>query len=1115
MPYGKHSIQQLIGAMLVTGSLSVGAIAVPTIVSPATASAANAVDSSSIDNMGNLLPAQRDYYKQQVEAAATDANAQEILEHATAVNDAAVPSPTEAQKSAAAALSITQIDLDALKAGNEQLGAQDSDLAAYYGPQRSWVTSNTPSLGDPLSSIANITNVATVTWDTYYQNKIGLLGNLLGSQKNTYTSAISSALDDTSKAAAVSGATKVNTAMGEENPETADTTPATDTDKAAAQAAIAGLAAQLQSMGVDLSATPYSYINDASPTIGQLAAAVKSAENAQVDDLKKQIDGFQYLTEEQKTYYKEKIDNPDSGRTRDKIFQGAKNSNISMNPNGDTSGFATEDTELEDYDAAKAALAKLTNLPSTDLADYNNGLDSHIPYGEMFPFLVRAIAQSKSIATNSINGLKNLTEDQKSSYLAAIGATPGAGTIVTIVSGATAVDTAMGASDPKSSGTDLATDADIAAAQAALKKLGFTTTDDYYQQVSAPNVTAGDVAQALIDATRNTTIAKFNQLKNLTDEQRESYKSQVKDVDALTAPKILESATNVDSVMGGNLSAATAKTDADVTAATAAINALSSLDDTARQNYITALGTNTSQADVVNTVLNAVKDDKTAAKNSIDELTKLTPEQKTSYKSAVDAANGGEAIKTLLSSASTIDAVMGENPSDEQKTAATGALKTTADVAAATAAIDALSNLDANTRKGFTDKLATNSTEADVAATVLEALDAAKSAAKKSIDALTNLTLDQKSSYKDSVDSAIGAAAINAVVTSASTIDAVMGENPSDEQKTAATGALKTTADVAAATAAIDALSNLDADTRKGFTDKLATNGTEADVATTVLEALDAAKKAAKESVGTLSSLTDEQKKSYEDQIDNAKSGTTVASAIDGATRQNAKNQIDPLKNLSDEEKATVKKQIDEAELTNLDSLLASAKNTNTSRFTDALAKAKDALTQAKAQYDQVRYTNASADAKKAFEDRVAALTSLIASADETNGMDNVTAADLTTASNNLTAASDALDGVEQHSINWLPILLGVGALGVGGAIWYVLNNQPATPEPTVPPAPAPTATPEPSREPAPAPAPAPVAAPAKGTLAITGAQVRGIAVLAMVLIALGGAFTLRRRRER
>ncbi|MDO4909574.1 MAG: LPXTG cell wall anchor domain-containing protein [Corynebacterium sp.] len=1094
-------------------------------VAAAVAAAQNAVKDSAvnaINNLTNLTPAQKaDYLRAVSEATPAEANAiaktaknvDGVMGTATDSTASSHPSTEDAAYNAATD-AATQADIDAAKAAINGMTALPQATKDFY--------LNTALAGDNLSqaNVADSLKRAIAAWNETYDTQVDSLTNLTPEQKQAYKDAIAAAPSDEAKQAIVDAAKAMDTAMASENPETANTNAATDADKDGAQKALAALADQLKAAGVDTTQQPYSYVNDDNPTVGQLAEAVKAAKDAAKQAAKQAIDALDNLTPEQKQSYKDQIDTADA-TAADDIVTGATNVNTGMDPQADTSAIASKPVTSQDTAAAQAALDAITNIPSL-IDDFKAQANSATDPATLAKVVLDALNASKEAAKQAIDALNNLTPAQKQSYKDDIDAAKGAAQINSIVDGATQVDTGMGATDPTSVTTP-ATSNDIAAAKKALEDLGFTESDDYYTQLNADNLTAGQVADIVLKATRNASVAALNKLTNLTDEQRESYKQQIESADSNTANSILGTATNVDAVMGGNPSqdqstaAANPKSTQDVTAATAAINAMTNLDDATKQQFIDELGTDTTQADVAATVLKALDAAKEAAKQAIDALTNLTPEQKQSYKDSIDAAKGAEAINKIVETATNVDAIMGGNPSTEQSASAINP-KTDADVAAATAAINALSNLDDATKQRYLDELGTDSSQAQVADTVMHALSASKDAAKAAIEALDNLTPEQKQSYKDAVDAANGADAINKIVETATNVDAVMSGNPSTDQSTAAEAA-KITADVDAATAAINAMTNLDDAAKQQYLDELGTDASQADVANTVMKALNSSKDAAKaaidsmenltpeqkdsyknaidaatnpetvtntltsagnidavmggeagdkataantaapsdqdkaaakDAINALSNLSDEEKQSFLDRVDNAGNQADVAKAVMdalNASKTAAKNAIDAMKNLTDDEKTQAKDAIDAAAtIAAITSVVTTNDTTNTNRFNSALDQAKQALAQAQTEYENVRYTNASAEVKKAFEDNIARLQNLIASAEAVDGATDVSAADLYAYASDLGTSEEALDGVEAKKFNWMPIILLAGGLGVAGAAWYYFNNvAPAT----------------------------------------------------------------------
>ncbi|MDO4911198.1 MAG: GA module-containing protein [Corynebacterium sp.] len=1237
----------------------------PTVADVAAAVAAKqdalkAAAAKQIDDLKNLTPAQKQFYKDSL-ATATPEEADAIAD--TAKNIDGVMGTASASREGAGKHEATEDA--AYNAATE--AASDTDIAAAKAaidamdklPQadrealKNKLPKGTDAQGTSQATVADVLKEAIAAWNSKYNDEIDALDNLTEAQKQSYKDAIAAAGTDTDKAAVVAAATKVDTAMAADDSEGADTTAATEDDKAAAKAAIDALKDQLDAAGVDTSKAPYSNVNLSEPTVGQLAEAVKAAKNAAKDAAKQAIDELKNLTDEQKASYKKAVDDGDAAAAQG-IVDAATKVDTAMGADD----FTNQDpATAEDTIAGKAAVDAYAPLLTAAGVDLNETPYVYVSEGAE-PFVgqvaeaVKSAQQAgKQAAKDAIDALQNLTPAQKQSYKDDIDAAKGGTAVVALLDGAKKVDAALVLADPTTE-TTTATDNDITAAKAELEKLGFGPDDQYYKDLVAKvpgatqddpetNISAGKVADIIIKASRDAESKKLDALTNLTDEQRADYAEKIKAANPNDIPGILETATNVNAMMGADptqeqqTAAAEPATDKDIAAATAAIKAFG-LPTEEEEKFLGQLAPNKSQADVAETVLKALNASKDAAKAAIDALENLTPEQKQSYKDAVDAANGAGAIDKVVETATNVDAIMGGNPTQEQSVAA-DADKTQADVDAATDAINALSNLSDADRAKFVEELkgvssqadvakkvlealnaskdaakaaideleyltpaqkqsykdsvdaakgaeaingivvnATNvnavmggqtdtpaavaaaepkndadvtaaeaainaftnltqvqkdalleelndrdESQADVAETVLKALNASKDAAKAAIDALENLTPEQKQSYKDAVDAANGAGAIDKVVETATNVDAIMGGNPTQEQSVAA-DADKTQADVDAATDAINALSNLSDADRAKFVEELKGVSSQADVAKKVLEALNASKDAAKAAINKLTNLSAAEKEAFLNQVDLAKGAADINKAVLDATKQDALNAIDAMKNLTPEEKAKAKASVNEAtEVTDIADLINNNGSDNNDRFNSALEKAKAALAAAQAEYDQIRYSNASPEVKKAFEDRIDALNKLIASATGVDGVNLVSAEELEAATDALVEAQDELDG--KKKISWLTILLIAGGVATAGAAaWYFMTNQAAggaagssaggvaPGAAAVPGAPAPAENAQPAPQ---AEGSHPAADSRDGILAVTGAQVRGIGLLAMVLIAIGGIFAFRRRR--
>ncbi|MGL9971951.1 LysM peptidoglycan-binding domain-containing protein [Enterococcus sp. DIV1420a] len=402
-------------------------------------------------------------------------------------------------------------------------------------------------------------------------------------------------------------------------------------------------------------------------------------------------------------------------------------------------------------------------------------------------------------------------------------------------------------------------------------------------------------------------------------------------------------------------------TDAKVVA-TAAIHALLHLSLNEKEEFILQVKNATTNQQVLNAYLNAVKqneenlangkdltdaqaltDAKTVAKEAINALTNLSSDEKNGFTMQVDNAGTTAEVEQAQQTAATKDA--------ENKAAADAQALTDAKTAAKEA-INALTNLSADEKTAFTTQVDNAGTTAEVeqaqqtaatkdaenkAAADAQALTDAKTAAKEAINALTNLSADEKTAFTTQVDNAGTTAEVEQAQQTAATKDA--------ENKAAADAQALTDAKTAAKEA-INALTNLSSDEKNGFTMQVDNAGTTAEVeqaqqtaatkdaenkAAADAQALTDAKTAAKEAINALTNLSADEKTAFTTQVDNAGTTAEVEQAQQTAATKDAENKaaadaqaltdaktaakeaINALTNLSSDEKNGFTMQVDNA----------------------------------------------------------------------------------------------------------------------------------------------------------------------------------------------------------
>ncbi|HEM4952711.1 TPA: GA module-containing protein [Streptococcus suis] len=150
---------------------------------------------------------------------------------------------------------------------------------------------------------------------------------------------------------------------------------------------------------------------------------------------------------------------------------------------------------------------------------------------------------------------------------------------------------------------------------------------------------------------------------------------------------------------------------------------------------------------------------KTAAKEEIDKLSNLTPEQKQAAKDAIDGLQSTDAITAKVNEAKAQDLTNAK--------------------ASGTATVSGLKNLSDAEKKAFNDRIAQATSPADVQKIVEEATskdsdiearrlaDEQKQAAKDAIDSIPGLTEEQKQDFKNQIDKATDPRAIDTIVDTA------------------------------------------------------------------------------------------------------------------------------------------------------------------------------------------------------------------------------------------------------------------------------------------------------------------------------------------------------------
>lgn len=340
------------------------------------------------------------------------------------------------------------------------------------------------------------------------------------------------------------------------------------------------------------------------------------------------------------------------------------------------------------------------------------------------------------------------------------------------------------------------------------------------------------------------------------------------------------------------------------------IDQFENLTNAEKSNYKTQISAAKSISDVNTIVTDAKQTDatefadyKTNIKSQIEKLDNLSSDKKAQYEGNVDAATDRTKVDDLLAQATAEDL---NNKKVEVKNK-----------------ITALLNLSESEKDGFNSQVDSATSTANVDDILKRAqekdaddLTSSQTSANQAIDNLNNLTSGEKDGFKNQVNAATDIDDVHKILDQANAADA-LAKAKSD------------------AKTSIDKLTYLNTDEADNYKERIDNETNTADIQNIIDEATEqnAANQAAKEladkktdakkQIADLTYLTEEEKKDYSSQVDDAKSKVGVDSALDEAKGVNAdrlkaaqdeaKNKIDNLPYLSDQDKQDYKDQIDAA----------------------------------------------------------------------------------------------------------------------------------------------------------------------------------------------------------
>ncbi|MDO4909341.1 MAG: hypothetical protein Q3962_05780 [Corynebacterium sp.] len=261
--------------------------------------------------------------------------------------------------------------------------------------------------------------------------------------------------------------------------------------------------------------------------------------------------------------------------------------------------------------------------------------------------------------------------------------------------------------------------------------------------------------------TKDVASKSIDDMTNLVDGQKSSYKDAISAADTTNGDvaQILENASNIDKVQGGDDSAdaskATSQTDKD--AAKAGVQGILTTDGTTPKDGVRADKVTELENEAANAAT-ALDVAKAIAKAEIEANTDLTDAQKDANQKAIDEATTPSAVKDII-----------DNPSKDagESTDTSGTADSRTDYQnKADTIIDNLPNLTDDQKKDYKDRVAGTTNPSEI-------LTIVKEAAVESINS-SGMTDDQKQSATDKVNDGDDIDSVDTVVKQYSNLDAAL-----------------------------------------------------------------------------------------------------------------------------------------------------------------------------------------------------------------------------------------------------------------------------------------------------------------------------------------------------
>ena len=534
------------------------------------------------------------------------------------------------------------------------------------------------------------------------------------------------------------------------------------------------------------------------------------------------------------------------------------------------------------------------------------------------------LSHKKQEAKKEIEGLVNLSETQKTQYKTSVDNAQTVQAVEEALTAAKAADAAALTAKKEAANAEIEELTNLTEEHKAEYKTRveeaetIAAVDEILAEAKAADQAAGDAAA--LEAKKEEVKTAIDELQNLTDEQKTEYKSQVEE-----ANDIEEVETTLEAAKAADAAALTAKKEA----ANAEIEALTNLTEEQRQEYksqvekaetiaaIDDIMTKAKEADQAAGDAAALEAEREEAQKAIDGLQNLTDLQKADYKAQVEAADSISAVQEIVVAAQMADGAAALRAKKESAKTAIAGLPNLTEIQKS----EYESQVEAAQSISEVQEVLQTAQAADTAA-----LETRRTEVAATISNLTYLTDEQKQAYADRVSSAATIKEIDTILSEAQEENITAAETleQAKESANAALMGLKYLSDerMLFYQTKISEAQNVD------VVSEILAEANAENARLQLEEQLRQKKETAKNELGTLIYLDAAAQQNYKDQIDAALTMEAVDTLLAAARQENAsleeaanlneakvsaKARINALEYLSEQTKQAYTAQIDAA----------------------------------------------------------------------------------------------------------------------------------------------------------------------------------------------------------